>query len=282
MSENVHLNGKVVPAGQATISVSDAGLLHGASTFTTMLARNGKVFRIERHLARLMDTARLLGLRTTATAETLTAATYELLSANALRDARLRITLTSGSVRGGEPTTLVTAEALPHYPREWYEKGIGVIVSDFKQVAGDVTFGYKTGCYLPRILARQQAADRGFDEALWFTTDNRLAEACFCNVFLVLAGKVRTPPLETPVLPGVVRAAVLELCDELKIDRDDRTPLTVHEMLAANEMFLTSSTMGLRPVVRIERHAVGDETPGPVTKQLLAAYGQLLDRECPA
>ncbi len=282
MPENqVYLNGRLIPAGQAAISVFDSGFLHGASTFTTMLAHNGRVFRLERHLARLMDTVRMLNLATDATPETLAPAVGQVLEANELKNARIRITITPGSVRGGGPTTLVTAEPLTGMPDAWYEKGIAVVVSTFKQMPGDLTFGYKTGCYLPRIMGRQEAAAKGVEEALWFTIDNHLAEACFNNIFLVLDGKVHTPPLDTPVLPGIVREAVLELCRQLEIPCDDSMPLTVDELLKAQEVFLTGSTSGIRPVVRVERHAVADEKPGPVTKRLMAAYRELLDKECP-
>lgn len=274
------LNGRLAPEHQAAVSVFDAGFLHGASTFTTMLAHNSVVFRLDRHLERLRNTVKLLGLRVAATEEDLRGACRQVLDANGLSEARMRITLTSGSVRGGDPTTLVTAEPLANYPAEWYAKGIPVIVSSFKQASGDVTFGYKTGCYLPRILARQEAAAKRAEEALWFTTGHLLAEACFNNVFLVLGGKVLTPPRDTPVLPGIARQAVLELCGELGIPRDDQTPLTVHEMLSAEEIFLTGSTTLIRPVVQVEAHPVGDGTPGPVTKRLMAALRQLLDKEC--
>jgi branched-chain amino acid aminotransferase len=281
MSEdNVYLNGRIVPAGAAAVSVFDAGLLHGASTFTTMLAHNGVVFRFERHLARLTDTVKLLKLRTDATAETLRAGTHELLRANGLSEARLRITITPGSPREDRPTTVISAEPLPDYPAWWYERGIPVVVTSFKQAPGDVVYGYKTGCYLPRILARQEAAAKGAEEALWFTTANFLAEACFCNVFLVLGGKVVTPPIDTPVLPGVLREAVLELCSRLGVPHDDQTRLTVKEMLAAEEVFLTGSCSGVRPVIKIERHDVGEGRPGDVTRHIMSEYRQLLDAEC--
>jgi len=275
----VFWNGRIVPAEQAHVRIDDAGLLHGASTFSTMLARHGRVFRLDRHLKRVADTAGLLGLAISVDPAELTGAVSAVLEANGLTDARVRLTLTPGSLTGGEPTRLVTAEPLPDYPAEWYQRGIGVVVATFKQLPGDPTFGYKTGCYLPRILARQEAAAKGFEEALWYTTDGRLAEACFCNVFLVAGGKVFTPPRDTPVLPGVVREAVLEVCDELEISCDCQTPLTVREMLAAEEMFLTSSTMGIRPVVRVERHAVGAEKPGEVTRRIREAYEKLVEKE---
>ena len=277
--DNVYLNGQIVPSADAKVSASDAGFLHGASVFTTMLAHNGVVFRLARHLERLTATARLLELVADADADRLGAATQELLAANGLTEARVRITLSAGSVHSGGPTTLITADPLPEYPVGWYTKGIQVVVSSFKQSAGDPTYGNKTGCYLPRILARQEAAAKGAEEALWFTADNRLAEACFCNVFLVLGGEVHTPPADTPVLPGIVRGAVLELCGQLEVPCHDDRPLGVREMLDAEEMFLTSSCAGIRPVVRVERHAVGDESPGAMTGKIMAAYREMLDRE---
>ena len=190
----------------------------------------------------------------------------------------MRITLSPGPVDADKPTTLITSDPLPDYPPEWYSKGIDVVVSELRQ--GSALGGHKTGCYLPRVLARQKAAAVRAEEALWFTEDNRLAEACFCNVFLVLAGEVHAPPLETPVLGGIVREAVLELCGALGIGRHDDRPLTIHETLAAEEMFLTASCSGVRPVIRIEHHGVGDEKPGPITRKIMDAYRELLDREC--
>lgn len=280
MADNVYLNGRIVPADQAGVSVADAGFLHGASAFTTMLARTGGVFRLDAHLARLMETVQRFDLRTDATPESLTEATGQLLAANALTDARVRITLTSGSVHNDHPTTVITAQALPDYPPQWYQQGLTVVVSSFRQPVNDPTCGHKTGCYFTRMLARHEAASAGGEEALWYTPDHHLAEACFCNVFLLLGGKVCTPPLNTPVLPGVVRGAVLELCSEHGIEFDAETPLTVKEMLAAEEMFITASCSGIRPIVRVERHPVGDEKPGPVTQKLMAAYEDLVAAEC--
>ena len=282
MSEsNVYFNGSIIPGDEARISIADAGFLHGASVFTTMLAHNGTVFRLERHLRRLMDTVRLFDLQVGATSESLRAGVGELLAANALAEARVRITLSPGAAGRDEPTTVITADSLEPYPARWYTEGISVIVSTFRQMGGSPTTGVKTGCYFPRVLARQEAAAKGADEALWYTPDNHLAEACFCNVFLVGGGIVRTPPAETPVLGGVVQQAVFELCRVAGIEYDARTPLTVHDMLAAEEIFLTSSCAGIRPVVRVEAHAVGGGRPGPVTVKIMAAYRDLLEREGP-
>jgi branched-chain amino acid aminotransferase len=277
---NVYINGRVVLEGEAKLDASDAGLLHGASVFETLRAHNGRAFRLDRHLRRLFATVAHLGLRTDATPESLAAGVADLLAANALAEARIRITLTPGGVHAEKPTTIITAEAMPRHPAEWYAKGVMVTLSPYRQAVGDPTCGHKTGCYLPRLLAMQDAASRGAAEALWYTPDGRLAEACFSSVFLVCGGQVFTPPLDTPILPGTVRSAVIELCGPLGLACRDDAPLDVKAMLAAEEVFLSSSVAGIRPVARIEKHAVGEEKPGPVTLRIMSAYAELLDREC--
>ncbi len=282
MSEsNVYLNGEIVPGERAVISVFDTGFLHGASVFTTMLAHNGKVFRLGRHLTRLSDNACRIGLTHTATGSELTAAVGDVLEANGLAEARVRITLSAGAVgAAAQPTTVVTAVSFKNEQR-WYEQGIRVIVNSVRQYEGDPIAGVKTGCYLTRILARQAAAAVGADEALWFTTSGRLAETCFCNVFLVRDGKVWTPSLATPVLAGVVREAAIELCerDGIAIQADE--VIGGEEVPKAQEVFVTSSVAGIRPVVRIQDQPVGDGAPGPITRRIMAAYADLLEAECP-
>ncbi len=276
-----YLNGRIVPAGEAAVSVSDTGLLHGASVFTTLRSHNGRPFRLDRHIARLLAHAGKIALAVAATAEELTSAVRGVLEADELSEARIRITLTPGPV-GLEPrpTTLVTASELRNDPR-WYEKGLGVIVSGVRQYEGDPTVGLKTGNYLLRVLARQAAAAAGADEALFFTVGGRLAEACYCNVFLVADGQVRTPPLDTPVLDGICRQTVIELCQTLKLPCRDDEPVSGPDLQSAKEVFLTSSCSGVRPVVRLQKQPVGDETPGPVTRKIMAGYDELLEKECP-
>jgi len=278
----VHLNGKCVPSADAAIGVSDSGFLHGASAFTTMMARGGVVFRLAAHLERLMGTVERLCLRTEATAETLTTGVYGLLDANGLSDARVRVTLTPGSVLGGEPTVVITADQLPDYPAEWYEKGISVAVSEFRQSADTLTGGLKIGCYFPRILAMRTAAAKGAREAVWFTPAGYLAEACFCNIFLVSGGELLTPPLDTPVLDGIVRRAVLDLAGEMGIACSDDRGVTGNELLDADEVFLTASCSGVRPVVRIEDRDIADGKVGPVTKRIIKAYADAVVAECSA
>lgn len=280
---SVFLNGRVMAASDARLEVDDVGFLHGANVFTTLAARHGKPFRLDRHLARLARTAGQLGLKVRVDATELTAATTDLLAANALDRARLRITLSAGSIRTGEAMTLVTAVPLPQYPPAWFTEGITVAVSHYRQWPADPTYGHKTGNYLTRILARRAAAEQGAEEALWFTPKTggitRLAEGCFTNVFLMAGGRLRTPALDTPVLPGVTREAVIEVAAGLGIDCDAEAVLTIDDVLAAEEIFLTASTMGVVPVSHVRDHAVGTGRPGELTLRLRSAYESLVDSD---
>jgi len=116
-------------------------------------------------------------------------------------------------------------------------------------------------------------------EALWFTTKNTLAEGCISNVFIVRGGILRTPPLDTPVLPGITRGVVLELAQRNEIEAKEE-PLGVHDLLDADEVFITNSIMRIMPVVRVEKSEIGGARVGEMTRRISAAYRELVKTEC--
>ena len=285
MGEKVSLNGRLIEADQASISVFDGGLQHAAGLFETMRAYGGVIFRLDAHLQRLIDSARKLALPISLDRDRLAEDCRRVLTANGLTGARMRLTCTIGSIRrrepeqdGREPTVLIAATPFEPYPSDYYQKGMMVIVSPYRQQPGPLA-GHKWLGYLPRLMVLDQARRSGAGEALWYTPAGHLAEGCISNVFLVKAGVLLTPPLDTPILPGITRQAVIELAEDAGIEVRQR-PLTVEDMLAAEEVFLTNSTMELMPVTHIERHGVGNEKPGPVTCRLHQLYRQLVGKEC--
>lgn len=283
MSGVVHFNGAMVHEDEARLHVSDAGWLHGAGLFETIRAENGRPFRLEDHLARLTRSANALLRPLSRDRLPDTAAIRELLDRNGLQSARIRITVSAGPMRGQEVeealTICATATALVPYPAKFYDEGIKVVVCPYKQSKEDATAGHKTTGYLPRLLGLRKAQEANCPEALWFNTQNELAEGCISNVFLVLKGAVMTPPLDTPVLPGITRAVVLQLAKELECPVEERR-LTVDELLTAEECFLTNSIMGVMPVVRVERHDFADGRVGSVTRKLRSGYEDLVRLEC--
>lgn len=270
----VHLNGVMVAEDDARVSVFDAGLQHAVGLFETMRTYAGKFFRLREHVERLIGSAAALGLPPVGDAPSLEQAVRRTVSENNLSDARVRLTVTRGRLGSAEnptPTVIVTAASLTPYPPELYEKGMSVAVSDVRQNETDPTARHKTLLYFPRLLALEIARKKACGEALFFNTQKHLAEGAISNVFLIKEGALLTPGLETGVLPGITRRAVLDLAPDEGIRTIEKT-LTIQDLLAADEVFLTNSIMEVMPVVKIERHAVGDGTPGPRTRRLLERY----------
>jgi len=209
----------------------------------------------------------------------------ELLERNNLRSARMRLTVSAGPMRGvadeakSELSICTTAVPFVEYPAKFYEEGVQVIVCPYKQSADDPTAGHKTTCYLPRLLGLREAQKARCIEALWFNTRNELAEGSISNVFLATGGGLKTPPLDTPALPGIIREFVLHAAREAGIGTEE-VRLTIDDLLAADECFLTNSIMGVMPVVRVERHDFKDGKVGPFTKQLSNAYRDVVRKEC--
>lgn len=285
MNATVYLNGRFVDKAQATVSVSDSGWLHGAGLFETMRAENGRVFRFEAHLQRLRRSAStLVGGLQLAELPSENVVT-ELMDRNGLRDARVRLTVSAGSVdasdttQSTEPTVCLTASDLSGYPATHYADGVRVAVCDFRLSPSDPLAGHKTISYFPRLLALRAAHQARCAEALWFTTAIRLAEGSISNVFVVRDGALKTPPLDTPVLPGIARAVVLGIAGRLGIESQE-CPLVIDDLLDADEVVLTSAIMQVMPVIGVERHDIGEGRVGPIARKLLTEYRQCLENEC--
>lgn len=295
----VWLNGSFGDETTAGVSLRDTGLLHAAGVFTTMRSYGGSVFRLSHHLRRLRDSCEALFIPLQYKDEQLTAAADGLLKRNNLSDARLRLTVTRGRssqdpLHGTrlEPTCFLTAQELEPYPLEYYERGLTVMLMDEQKLNPyDLQAGHKTLNYFSRLAGLREANRRGAGEALWFNVHNYLQSGSVANVFVVKDGTIHTPPTaeelrdaklaasvpypKSNVLPGVTRGAVFEIAQAEEIEVK-LSAIDVSQLLDADEVFLTNSIMGVMPVTRIERKAVGDDKPGPVTARLSRAYERMI------
>lgn len=282
--EWVCLNGRLMSADQAHVSVFDSGFMQGIGLFETMRAYNGRVFRIETHLDRLLNSARALGWTVAPDRDALRDAVTRVAEATEAADARVRLTVTTGSLRAeaaDTPQLTIVANASPgaKYPPEFYTRGATLVVSRYRQSAADPTAGHKTTSYFPRLASLREAHARSALEALWLTPDGHVAEGAISTVFVVENGELLTPPLETPVLPGITRSVMIELARRLGVAVHERA-LALEELRGADEAFLTNCLMELMPVVRVDSGAIGNEKPGDLTRELATAYGELISREC--
>ena len=283
MAEKVFLNDKLVDTDKAGISVTDSRFLYGAGLFETMRSCDGVVFSLKDHLDRLFFSAGALSINNTYSREYITDAIYEVLKANNLTDARLRLTLTGGPMSESEEerrsTLLIAASKLQSYPPEYYKNGVLVILSPFRQNTAEPIYGHKTTSYFSRMLALKSAHQKRAAEALWFTVDSRLAEGCISNVFLVKDSILYTPPIVTPVLAGVSRKTVFQLALKNSIEFVEKN-LYISDLLDADEIFLTNVIMQIMPVCRVENHSVGSGKPGPVTVKLQEEFDEFIKDEC--
>lgn len=298
----VYLDGKFVDADKASISIRDAAVQHGIGLFETMQAYDGRVFRLDAHIARLIESARALALTDRLKPDALAEAVELAVAKNDLPEARVRLTVTGGDLSllaqaksedpgkasGHQPSIVITCEKPTVYPEAFFEQGVAVVLADPKANPLDPTASHKTMNYWMRLSTLVAAAQAGAGEALWFSVTNHLVGGSVSNVILIKDGQLLTPiargeesdgALPSPVLPGVTRAAVLELAESMDLPIVRRM-LTINDVLEADEVILTNSSWLILPVVRVEKEAIGAGEPGPITKRLHAGLLSVIRSEC--
>ncbi|HUD52358.1 aminotransferase class IV [Parvibaculum sp.] len=276
----VWLNGEIVDERDARIDTRDRGFLLGDALFETLLARRGRIAFLDAHVVRLAAGASILGIPMPVSTGHLAVACEMLLEANGLLDAprvALRITLSRGPGPRGLvppedpiPTLLISAVESPPPPAAQ-----SAIVATPRRNALSPVSRLKAVAYIDNVLAREEARARGADEALMLDTTGHLACASVANVFLWEGERLVTPAEECGILPGVTRAAVMELAERLGIELVEDM-IMPQRLVHANGIFLTNSLMGLMPLSRIETREL---PPHRMTGRLQAAYEILLEAE---
>lgn len=279
-----HVNGDLVPADEATVSVRDRGFAYGDAAFETLRAYGGDVFRWDDHAARLGETCEILGLDHGIADADLRERIWETLVTNNLDDAYVRLSITRGVQPGKlapkpavEPTVVIVVKELPRGGVRgtpvWDEPATAAVVETRRPRAAAVPARAKTHNYLDGILARRELDDE--DEALLLDDAGALTEGATSNLFFVSDGVLRTPNLDGPVLPGITRSAVVDLAADEGIPAETGRydPAALH---AADEAFLTNSTWELRPLTAVDSTQLGS---GPVTERLAAAFDERIEAD---
>jgi len=293
----IYHTGRLLNADEATISVADAGFTHAVGLFETMAAFHGRVFRLQQHLDRLADSARDLGLLREVDTGNLAQAVQKTLKANKLESARVRLTVTAGAVsllrsesgsdKPPDPTVIVETTEPVTYDPKYFTDGIRVVVAPPAANPFDATAGHKTLAYWARLRTLRQAASAGAGEAIWLNITNHLASGAVSNLFIVKDGSLFTPiargeevqgALPAPVLPGITRAAVIELADKLDLPVQKRM-LDINSLLEADEVFLTNSSWQVLPVSNVEKKVIASGSAGPITLRLREALLELIESE---
>lgn len=289
MEEVVYLNGSLIPSSQARVSVFDHGFLYGYGLFETMRAYHGKIFLLERHLKRLMDSADAIGLGAGLVGIDLSRACLDTLRANRLEDARLRLTVSNGEVDAfpwveisRAPTVVVTARPYTPFPPEKYAQGFKAGVASVYRCRSLIS-RMKSVNYLSSALARREAVAAGLDEALLLNDWGFIAEGGGSNVFLVRFSALLTPSLESGILPGITRGVVMELAAVLDIGITEGD-VSLDDLKQCDEAFFTNSMIEIMPLVAVrddtgQNITIGSGKPGEITQRLMAAYRERVEKE---
>ncbi len=244
----VWCNGQLLSTEGARIDPRDRGFTLGDGLYETIRVHGGRLLRLDRHFARLGEGLRLLDIRLKVDENALTGAMLSVLKADSLTDdAVLRLTVSRGVAARGmavDPTArpTVVISAAPYTPPPPARVMVATVT---RRNAASPTSRVKTTSCLDSILARQEAARNGVDDAILLNGEGWVAEATAANIFAVIDGVLMTPPIRDGALPGVMRAAVMS---HLPLGE---CSLSVDDLARAGEIFLTSS-LGIRPVTAFE------------------------------
>ncbi len=271
------VDGRLVALDDARVSILDHGLVVGDGVFETLRVYGGTPFAWTRHLARLRASADGLGLALP-DVNVLRDAAREVIAANELRDARLRITVTGGpappgSVRGGGPPTAFVVA----FPLDPPAPTVDVVIAPWTRNEHGATAGLKTISYAANVRALAYATERGAGEAIFANTSGNLCEATGSNLFVVVDDVACTPPAHAGCLLGVTRALLLEVGPSAGVTVAERD-LPVAALTGATEAFLSSTTREVQAVARVDGRRL-EHAPGPVTRRLAVALRELVARE---
>lgn len=281
----VWLDGELRPATDVGLSLWNHSLHYGFGVFEGLRVYacpdGPRVFRLTDHVRRLYRSAEHIGLEIPFDAETVTAAHSRVLAANGVTEGYLRPIAYLGDGLAGLTDTGVAVHlavlAWPWRPPPTQPTGIDVTVSNIRKPAGDAfpLQAKATGAYLASKIAHIRARRLGYDDAVLLDARGMVSETTAQNLFAVFGGRLVTPTAES-CLPGITRAAVIELAERagIAVTVEDLPP---DRLSSADEIFLTSTAGEVRPVGRLDTRVLGVEgRPGPVTRLLAAAYRDLV------
>jgi len=263
-----YLNGTFMPLAAARVPVTDLGIQRGYGVFETLRTVDGQVYRLEAHLQRLANSAAAIALPLPWTHQELADLVRETARRAGYPETSLKILVTGGIPRGlmgvERPSLIIQATPFHPYPETLYQAGVSVIT----YMAARTLTAAKTLDYTLAVIAWRAAEARGAHEAL-LVDHGLVREGTTCNVFAVSRGILVTP--EHAVLPGITRADVLAVARAQGIPVAERD-LPLDELYRATEIFLTSASRELLPVIQVDERRIGAGIPGPLTAALRQAY----------
>jgi branched-chain amino acid aminotransferase len=277
----IYINGKFIPAEEAAVSVFDHGFLYGDGVFEGIRAYGGRVFRLKEHVRRLFDSAQAIMLCIPMTQEEMSQAILETLRKNNLKDGYIRPIVTRGIGDLGLDPVKCSAATVLIITKEWgamygdlYEIGLTAVTVTVRRNAPDaLPPNTKSLNYLNNIMAKIEANIKGGNEAIILDAQGRISEGSGDNIFIIKDGRICTP-YTINNLKGITREAVIELAKAKGYEVLERD-LGLFDLYTGDEVFVTGTAAEVAPVAKVDGRIIGNGKPGPITKDLMAAFREL-------
>lgn len=286
MGLKVYINGKYFDKKDAHISVFDHGLLYGDGVFEGIRSYKRLVFKLQEHIDRLYESGHGIMMQISMSKKEMMRAVIDTLKLNKLGDAYIRLIVTRGIGDLGldprkckDPSVIIITDKIQLYPEKLYKEGLRLItVPTPRNIPEALNPQIKSLNYLNNILAKIEAINSGYEEALMFTASGYVAECTGDNIFIMKGNALITPPAYLGILKGITRAAVMDIGRKLGLEiRED--VLTRHNLFTADECFLTGTAAEIVPVVSIEKRVVGNGKPGKTTLKLMKEFRELTKKD---
>jgi branched-chain amino acid aminotransferase len=289
----IWMDGKLIPWEEANVHILTHSLHYGLAAFEGIrcyLCQDGKsaVFRLKEHVERLFDSAQIGDIKIPYSKKEISEACKGTLRANRLKEGYIRpIVFIGEGVMGVYPgdnpirVAIITWSWGAYLGEGALEKGIRVKVSSYTRHHVNVmmTKAKICGNYVNSVLAKREVMKMGYDEALMLDTEGYVSEASGENIFMVKNGVLKTTPL-TSILPGITRDSVIQIAKAKKITLLEER-FTRDELYTAQETFFTGTAAELTPIREIDDRIIGDGKPGPITKELQAAFFDIVKGRSP-
>ena len=283
----VYINGKFYEKTEAKISVFDHGLLYGDGVFEGIRSYQRLVFKLKEHIQRLFESAHSIMLSIPLSKDQMCKAVLATLKENNLNDAYIRLIVTRGEGDlgldprkcKGNATVIIITDKIALYPGKFYKEGLEIItVPTIRNLPEALNPQIKSLNYLNNILAKIEAVNAGFDEAIMLDSLGYVAECTGDNIFIVKDAHLYTPPQCMGTLRGITRDSVLEIARKARIPVHEHV-ITRHEVYISDECFLTGTAAEIIPVVKVDGRAIGNGKPGELTHKLMKEFKELTRKE---
>jgi len=279
--EIAYVNGEFLPLERATVRVEDRGFQFADGIYEVVRTYGGKPFATDAHLARLFRSLEAIEIKASLTAGQLTSIIEEGVQRAGFAEAVVYLQITRGCAprhrgmpKDAKPTIVMTVRELPAHAAKLPATGIAVItLPEFRWARCDI----KSIALLPSVLAYQAARKAGASDAIFVQEDDTVNEATAGNVFLVSGGRLRTPPKSTHILAGVTRDKLLEATRAAGIEPVEGR-IAKADLYTAEEIFLTSTTSEVTPVVTVDGKQIGTGKPGPVSAKIYEQFARMFIR----